>query len=85
MKDNNRVSPDPYQGANSYHFQNPSLSCEQAHTLTRSRDVRFSKLERRRENGVILLTLFVVGHDSGSKNQNANDEQEMRENENDLL
>ena len=31
----------------------------------------------------ILLTLFIIGHGSGLKNNN--DEQETRENENDLL
>ena len=34
-----------------YHFHNPSLSSERADTSTRSRDIRFSELEQRRENG----------------------------------
>jgi len=34
-----------------YHFQNSSLSSGRAHTSTRSRDVRFSELEWRHENG----------------------------------
>jgi len=50
-----------------YHFHNPSSSSERAHTSTRSRDVHFSELEPRRENGVISLALFLAGHGSGSK------------------
>jgi len=71
MRDNNRVSLDPYPSINEQTCTISKtlayISCEQAYTWTRSRDACFSWLEWQRENGVILLTLFVIGHDSGPK------------------